>query len=391
MSRLGIITAWLWLREGNLIDTTRPLLVFRSFYQLLVTLFNIQQLQCLGKMLYRQLFVRLFACATILQVTRVIYRQYSFQTYLQSLMIDWEDFPSDYAKALNESMLRGEQPQESDYAPISETKIPRIIHYIWFNNIYPDHETPAGAPSTGFGSPELCKKFNPGYEIRMWNATSARELLENEYPWFLPTYDSYQYPIQKVDALKYFALYHYGGVYMDLDVACRRSLDPLLEFPAWFPEASPLGVNNDLMASAAKHPIVKKMTEGLMTHNWNLLFPYLTIFWTTGPQFTTTILQEWYERCEDEQCFQRRHAKDIESNGFAILQRIFYSEEFTFFGHKPGGTWHGGDVAVVLWLVEHPWALASLAAAFFGTLAGIIRVRHRRATRWDAKPISEFA
>lgn len=117
--------------------------------------------------------------------------------------------------------------------------------------------------------------------------------------------------IQKVDALKYFALYHFGGVYMDLDVACRRSLDPLLDFPAWFPEASPLGVNNDLMASAAKHPVVKKMTEGLVTHDWNLLFPYLTIFWTTGPQFTSTILQEWFEECLNGQCKQRKARNDL--------------------------------------------------------------------------------
>ncbi|CAN9354344.1 unnamed protein product [Alternaria alternata] len=206
-------------------------------------------------------------------------------------MIKFNDFPTNYARALNESMLRNEQPLESDYTPASvRPKIPRIIHYIWFNNIYPNHET-SGAPSVGFGSPELCQKFNPSYETRMWNATSAHEFLESKYPWFLATYEAYQYPIQKVDALKYFLLYHFGGVYVDLDVACRRSLDPLLDFPAWFPEASPLGVNNDLMASSAKHPIMKKMTEGLVTHNWNLLFPYLTIFWTTGPQFTSTILQ----------------------------------------------------------------------------------------------------
>ena len=125
--------------------------------------------------------------------------------------------------------------------------------------------------------------------------------------------------IQKVDALKYFALYNFGGVNMDLDVACRRSLDPLLDFPAWFPEASPLGVNNDLMASAAKHPVVKKMTEGLVTHNWNLLFPYLTIFWTTGPQFTSTILQEWFEACPDGQCKQWKARNDLGKSATFVL------------------------------------------------------------------------
>lgn len=352
-------------------------------------------------MFVRQLVVRVIAAAVLLKIVSVIWHQYVFQSFLVEQQITFDDFPTDYAKKLNESRANNQQPQESDYSSTyNGTKIPRTIHYIWFERIYPGHEGPSGGPSIGFGSPQLCREHNPSYEIRMWNATSAREFLSNEYAWFLPTYDNYKYPIQKVDALKYFALYHFGGVYMDLDVACRRSLDPLLDFPAWFPEASPLGVNNDLMASAAKHPIVKRMTEGLVTHNWNLLFPYLTIFWTTGPQFTSTILQEWFEECPDGKCMQRGARDDLgksatyaqqtktiliadlfhpDSDSFVVLPRVFYSEEYTFFGHKPGGSWHGGDVAVVLWFVERPWAIASVATAFVGTIFGIIRLRSRRA------------
>ncbi len=51
----------------------------------------------------------------------------------------------------------------------------------------------------------------------MWNSTSSRAFLESEYPWFLPTYDGYDFPIQRVDTMKYFLLRHYGGVYLDMD------------------------------------------------------------------------------------------------------------------------------------------------------------------------------
>lgn len=81
---------------------------------------------------------------------------------------------------------------------------------------------------------------------------------------------------------------------MDMDIACRRPLDPLLPFPAWFPEASPFGVNNDLMAARAKHPLVLSMLESLARRDKNLLFPYLTIFWSTGPQFASDLVKEWY-------------------------------------------------------------------------------------------------
>jgi hypothetical protein len=59
-----------------------------------------------------------------------------------------------------------------------------------------------------------------------------------------------------------------------------------------------------------------------------------------------------------------------------VLPQEFYSEEFTFFGHSPGGTWHEDDVAVVLWFVAHPvifWFL--VFTVLTGLTMFIIRLR----------------
>ena len=45
----------------------------------------------------------------------------------------------------------------------------------------------------------------------------SRELIATEYPWFLTTFDNYTQPIQRADAIRYFVLSHYGGIYIDLD------------------------------------------------------------------------------------------------------------------------------------------------------------------------------
>lgn len=45
-----------------------------------------------------------------------------------------------------------------------------------------------------------------------------------EYPWFLETFDTYRFPIQRADAIRYFILAHYGGVYIDLDDVREKSL-----------------------------------------------------------------------------------------------------------------------------------------------------------------------
>lgn len=52
---------------------------------------------------------------------------------------------------------------------------------------------------------------------QLWTEETSREFIETEYPWFLRTYDRYLYPVQRVDAVRYFLLMHYGGIYLDLD------------------------------------------------------------------------------------------------------------------------------------------------------------------------------
>jgi mannosyltransferase OCH1-like enzyme len=231
--------------------------------------------------------------------------QTRFQAFLQRQYITWKDFPTSYADALKakdwDTLLQTYDYKknfptvEYNHDDATATRnIPPIIHFIWFRNLYETKAEITSIPSKGSEAPEHCRRYNPDYTINIWNASAARDLLEQHYAWFLPTYDAYRYPIQRVDAVKYFLLWHYGGIYMDMDIACRRSMDPLLPFPAWFPEASPLGVNNDLMATRSRHPVIRLMLENLHARNLNLIFPYLTIFWSTGPQFTGDLLKRWF-------------------------------------------------------------------------------------------------
>ncbi len=58
----------------------------------------------------------------------------------------------------------------------------------------------------------------------MWTDAKSRELIATEYPWFLNTFDNYSQPIQRADAIRYFVLAHFGGIYIDLDDVCSFSL-----------------------------------------------------------------------------------------------------------------------------------------------------------------------
>jgi len=304
---------------------------------------------------------------------------------LNTAAITFDDFPSEYAEKLMAVQLQHNNTPAYIWplvdTPLAEDQltIPPIVHFIWFQNLYHDHLDVSMIPVAGSHAPGRCREYNPDFQLIMWNATMARQLIEDHYIWFLPTYDSYRYPIQHVDALKYFVLYHFGGVYMDMDIACRRRLNPLLPFPAWFPKASPFGVNNDLMASRARHPFFKFMLKQLITRNKNLLFPYLTIFWGTSPRFTTDMMKRWIFRGPSHDL--GKHKSDLGADAVFVLPEEFYAEKYTSFGHSPGGTWYGKDVAVVLWLIDRPWLFALVPAIPLLAYWIVLKVRLARRKR----------
>jgi mannosyltransferase OCH1-like enzyme len=98
---------------------------------------------------------------------------------------------------------------------------PRIIHQTWKS-----HELPkSGRFRKGAQS---WQTHNPDWQYRLWDDVENRAFLSRHYAWFLPYYDAYDHFIKRVDAVRVFYLYHYGGLYADLDSICLRSLEPLM-------------------------------------------------------------------------------------------------------------------------------------------------------------------
>jgi hypothetical protein len=131
--------------------------------------------------------------------------------------------------------------------------VPRLIHRMWKS------DDPATLPAGWNSGYQSCVNSHPeGWQLRLWSDQALRDFIAAEYAWFLPEYDSYPRPIERVDAARYFVLYHYGGVYLDLDVGCARSLEPLraaVSVPgkgAMFPATEPCGVSNDVIFSAPR-------------------------------------------------------------------------------------------------------------------------------------------
>ena len=68
-----------------------------------------------------------------------------------------------------------------------------------------------------------------GYQYCLWDDDDNRTFIEKYYPWFLPLYDIYPQEIYRADAVRYFFLYQYGGLYADMDTQRLRSFSDLFE------------------------------------------------------------------------------------------------------------------------------------------------------------------
>jgi mannosyltransferase OCH1-like enzyme len=138
--------------------------------------------------------------------------------------------------------------------------IPRIIHQSWKIEQIPER---------WLGFQESWRRNHPDYEYRFWTDNDNRRFVAQFFPDFLPVYDGYRHAVSRADLSRYLVVYHYGGVYADLDCESVRPLDDLLagrklifgfepQSNAQKPAVRSRGLQqivcNALFASVANHP-----------------------------------------------------------------------------------------------------------------------------------------
>lgn len=216
--------------------------------------------------------------------------------------------------------------------------IPKIIHQTYINS---------SIPTVWQGAQQSCldrHRHKDGWEYILWTDDKMAEFIATEYPWFLETFEGYSYPIQRADSIRYFVLAHYGGIYIDLDDGCNRSLEPLLSYPAWVRKTLPTGISNDAMGAVPKHPFFRRVIDELQNYDRSWLLPYITVMGTTGPLFLSVL---W-----------RRYSSEGFNHGDSVdggRVRILFPEEYqgnpwSFFTHHLGDSWHGADVQFIFWV-----------------------------------------
>lgn len=140
--------------------------------------------------------------------------------------------------------------------------IPKLIHQTWKSKALSE-------PLKSYcGS---WKQFNPDYEYRFYDDADCLRLVRTEFPRLAGLYESLPLSILRADLFRYLAVYHFGGLYADVDMECLQPLSRLLSvngaifsIEARLTAARqrelgyrhPYQLANCIFASEARHPFV---------------------------------------------------------------------------------------------------------------------------------------
>lgn len=127
--------------------------------------------------------------------------------------------------------------------------IPKIIHFCWMSgDPYPELVE------------ECIKSWReklPDYKIIKWDTSNFRY---QDFPYALEAMRKKKYAFVS-DILRLYALYEYGGIYLDSDIKVLKKFDPLLDNKAFTGFESKDAVGVWLLASEKGNPIFKEMLE----------------------------------------------------------------------------------------------------------------------------------
>ncbi len=129
--------------------------------------------------------------------------------------------------------------------------IPKVFHQIWLG--------PDPLPKEYAALQRSWTSRHPGWELRLWTEDTLPDDLERR-----EIYERLRRPAERSDLLRFELLARHGGVYVDADFECLRSIEPLLDGVTFFCAYNDPGrVNNAIVGSVAQHPLALRAIREL--------------------------------------------------------------------------------------------------------------------------------
>ena len=212
---------------------------------------------------------------------------------------------------------------------ISNDLIPHIIHYAWFSE-NPKTELIKNCIASW-------KKYSPDWLIIQW---TKETLFPFDNDFIKEAYKLKKYAFI-ADFLRVYALYNYGGVYIDSDVELKSSLTPFLNHSFFISQSRDkwLHVAPDCYGAIKGHPLLKKMLEYYRSNHFIKEDGHLDETWV-GIRFTRMI-RKLYKISFEEKI---KNPIILPNNG-SIYPTFYFEQEIkgkpNIANHFCTGSWKG--------------------------------------------------
>lgn len=132
------------------------------------------------------------------------------------------------------------------------------------------------------------------WEYKLWTDQDNEYFLKNNYPEYFTIYNKLPAKIMKFDFIRYVYLYHFGGLYLDLDYEFLKTFD-LINYSIVLPRESndseSIYLGNSILASEPKHFFWENAINTLSKRIIKLsgYIDEETVINTTGPGLITDV------------------------------------------------------------------------------------------------------
>lgn len=224
-------------------------------------------------------------------------------------------------------------------------------------------------------TPETWQTLHPDWTYMFWTDEDNRTFVERVDPTFLPLFDAYPYPIQRADAIRYYILKHYGGIYVDLDMQANQSFEPVFReleqqnketglFHSCNSVLSHSLLTNSIMIATPQSTFFDKVIEVMKARahsssfHFYTLFPHTTIFKTTGPSLVNDTYSSLAHCVKNKQhtfshflhsCFSHF----LHSCNVCTVYKYNCITKNNFLRMIEGNSWHNTDSTIINILYCH--------------------------------------
>lgn len=123
-------------------------------------------------------------------------------------------------------------------------------------------------PYTCFNFIEKLKSLNANYKYFFFTDSDIVNFVKSFYPEYFDVFKRFKYKIQQIDFFRYLAIYHYGGIYLDIDMEINQSFDDMdftvCNFPIEYKTDTEFTIGNYAFYAPEKHPFLKHIIDNII-------------------------------------------------------------------------------------------------------------------------------